>query len=608
MTPPAWRQPLLWVLAVLAAAPAIVAGVAGFVRADLPVSDWALIELRVRDAGSADTPLLGPFSRYGWSHPGPLMFWLMAPLYRLFGSSPGALSAAAATLNAVGAGALVFVAARFGGRRLAVLVAGATCVLLGSMGEQVADPWNPWIAVVPFALFVFCAAAMAKGDLVLVPLAVALGSFLVQSHIGYVATVAVLGAWSVIWLIATLWRRRSDPNTPGADRRMVVAVVGASVLVALVAWSGPLVDQVTQDPGNLRAVVTYFGSGEGTAAGWSEAATAVGRELHPWPPWLGGAEPTNLFTGSLERTSVLWALPTLAALGLATVLAWKRRDRRLLHLAGVAWVGIAVGAIAVTRITGEPYFYLMRFWWVLAMVAWVIVAWTALQTVTFPPRVSAQTLRIAGVAVVVLASVTAAVRTTAPPPDDPTRIAMAAITDEIITAVDPEATYRVEQVGFSWFEALFALVNRLDAAGIRTVADRYFLAQFGERRVVGGPGVPDTVAGTLIIATRDGVDGLLARTDLELLARYDPLSPAERARFNELARTLTAAVGAANRLDLLPAVADGGLVFRMAADPALGAQLGVDIEDAAEFNHLIARSGQVAVFLDRSGTAAAGQG
>jgi hypothetical protein len=58
-----------------------------------PVLDLAVTELRVRDVGTAHTPLVGLFGRFGpmgndqGSHPGPLSFYLLAPVYRLLGGS-----------------------------------------------------------------------------------------------------------------------------------------------------------------------------------------------------------------------------------------------------------------------------------------------------------------------------------------------------------------------------------------------------------------------------------------------------------------------------------------------------------------------------------------
>src|SRR4051812_10274423 len=57
----------------------------------VPWGDTALLELTVRDVG-AHVPLLGPYSRYHWHHPGPLLFdWLAVP-YRVLGSDARALN------------------------------------------------------------------------------------------------------------------------------------------------------------------------------------------------------------------------------------------------------------------------------------------------------------------------------------------------------------------------------------------------------------------------------------------------------------------------------------------------------------------------------------
>src|SRR4051794_3327532 len=47
----------------------------------LTFSDWGPMELRVRDVGTSHLPLVGPYSRYGWSHPGPIVFYLLALPY-----------------------------------------------------------------------------------------------------------------------------------------------------------------------------------------------------------------------------------------------------------------------------------------------------------------------------------------------------------------------------------------------------------------------------------------------------------------------------------------------------------------------------------------------
>src|SRR5471030_794226 len=63
--------------------------------------DQAVIQLRTLDVGGRHTPLIGPYSRYGWSHPGPALFYALAPILRLFGGHDTGVLAGAVVLNAL---------------------------------------------------------------------------------------------------------------------------------------------------------------------------------------------------------------------------------------------------------------------------------------------------------------------------------------------------------------------------------------------------------------------------------------------------------------------------------------------------------------------------
>lgn len=49
-----------------------------------PIQDQALLALRESDVFDGRLLTLGAFSRYGWSHPGPVWFYALAP-FRLLG-------------------------------------------------------------------------------------------------------------------------------------------------------------------------------------------------------------------------------------------------------------------------------------------------------------------------------------------------------------------------------------------------------------------------------------------------------------------------------------------------------------------------------------------
>ena len=101
-----------------------------------------------------DTPLLGAWSRWHWNHPGPLLFWIAAPLYHLIGNVGVLLTCT--LLAAASSAGVVLVALRRGGHTLGALSALLVVVLTGAFGlGTLADPWNPFVALIPFLLFLF---------------------------------------------------------------------------------------------------------------------------------------------------------------------------------------------------------------------------------------------------------------------------------------------------------------------------------------------------------------------------------------------------------------------------------------------------------------------
>src|SRR5439155_9917057 len=64
----------------------------------VPLGDEANIDLRVRDVFTSNTPLVGAYSR-GFDHPGPLLYWLLAPLSALVGGASWATLVGGALLQ-----------------------------------------------------------------------------------------------------------------------------------------------------------------------------------------------------------------------------------------------------------------------------------------------------------------------------------------------------------------------------------------------------------------------------------------------------------------------------------------------------------------------------
>lgn len=199
-----------------------------------PIGDLAQAELRTRDVGTANSPLLGLVGRIGTlqepgSHPGPISFWAMAPVYRALGSSAFALRTAAASIHLVAwVAALWLVRRRAAGSPLAfVWVALLSAVLFRAAGPLIlTEPWNH-LPVSAWYLLLVSTWSLLCRDRAAIPIAVAAATFCAQTHISYLGNEAI----AVIHLAvgtgaAARWRGRpdvsevvtADPRTP-TERR-----------------------------------------------------------------------------------------------------------------------------------------------------------------------------------------------------------------------------------------------------------------------------------------------------------------------------------------------------------------------------------------------------
>ena len=159
-----------WAVREALAIPFVVALVALATTHWSPVLDLAMTELRVRDVFGPHTPLIGLPGRIGTfpdqgSHPGPLSFYLLAPVYRLLGSTAYGLLVATAVINVGAAWSVIWVAGRRGGRRLVLGVGALMMVLVAWLGASLlTQPWNPYLPLVSFMVVLLAAWGVLDGD------------------------------------------------------------------------------------------------------------------------------------------------------------------------------------------------------------------------------------------------------------------------------------------------------------------------------------------------------------------------------------------------------------------------------------------------------------
>ena len=316
--------------------------------------DTALMGLRSLDSLTDRIPLVGQPSTSGMYggfprnafHPGPLHFYLMAPVVRLLGLTAGMLA-----VSVLVTGSSVLVAAWAVFRQLGARAGAFAAVLLALIvfttgPGSLVFPVSSNISGYPLltgAVLVWC---LLAGDDRLLPLAVVFLSFAGQAHLAVSPTVAILGAATVVGL-AVHWRRAVTPGGSGALRRRVAWLGGGSLLLGLALWAPVLYQEVRGDPGNLTAIVTFASDGDRRSVGPEAAARQLAHTLG-WPPLLGR---TDLAGGDLLGPvgGVTWV--TAAAVVAALVVAglrWRRAAPRrallVLMTAPVAAAGLASGS------------------------------------------------------------------------------------------------------------------------------------------------------------------------------------------------------------------------------------------------------------------------
>src|SRR5690606_8367270 len=79
-----------------------------------PLSDHALTELQTRSVGRNEV-LVGLYSRDVWNHPGPALFYVLAPFYWATGGMSVAISVGALAINGTAIAGMGLIARRLGG-------------------------------------------------------------------------------------------------------------------------------------------------------------------------------------------------------------------------------------------------------------------------------------------------------------------------------------------------------------------------------------------------------------------------------------------------------------------------------------------------------------
>ncbi len=551
---------LILLAAVAVALPLFVAVAALAQRRWYPVLDLAMTEFRIQDVGTRQTPLIGLPGRIGelpdqGSHPGPLSFWLLAPAYRLFGSSAWAMEVATVSVALVWIGLALWIGHRRLGRAGIALVAAIIAVLVRGFGLSVlTQPWNPYMPLLAWLVVLLAAWAVLDGDdMMLIPL-VAAASFAAQTHIPYLLMAGAIGLLAVGVVLVRWWRaRRTDGLT--SPPRSVFVTIGVFGLL----WLAPLVDQVRRDPGNIKRLLDHFGSPDEEPIGYGAGIRLMLRHLDVVGAQLGllvGQE--RFLEEGFDPDGPIWAGAIVLALWVVAFGATVRlRHRSLIALHSLLAVTLVLTTMSMSRIFGQRWYYLTLWAWVTTTLLIVATLWTAVVWLRSSDSRIGESLgrsRIAATAALAAVILTASMIVLAPSTDHPEEYlgdTLGELVGPTGSALDPERTYVVEWKDAYFFGSqAFGLVNELRRAGYDVGAGEFWTVPITSSRVV-PTGMADDA---LVFVTGGFVEQWRADDRFVELATVDPRSAEELVEYGRLRTDLVADLEATGLADLVPLV------------------------------------------------------
>jgi hypothetical protein len=321
-------------------------------------SDEAIIEINtlhaIRGLSSdsvAGVWLYGPYSRYGWRHPGPLYFYMLAPVYAAGGLGTPALKLGVYLINL---SAIFWIAWLLGRHvapvpRMVLMAVIALFAVRTAVGMQ--SVWNPHAITLPFLLSLVLGAVVAGGRPRYLPGLALATSFVTQTNVALVPETAAV----VITSIVLLYRHLTDDERRGpADAmRIMGPSLGCAVFVCVVIWAPVVFEQLHSKHGNLSRLVAFFGDdrrhGQYAIDAWRAWADSLSSFLR-WRTAVPWGSPLVLTKG---WPASLLAVGTLVALQDARS-RWVSQEHPVLRsLATILVVGSIVALWSCTRIEDE---------------------------------------------------------------------------------------------------------------------------------------------------------------------------------------------------------------------------------------------------------------
>lgn len=594
--------------AAVAISPLVVAVIALLWRPWSPVLDMAMTEFRVRDVGGRFTPRIGLPGRIGTfpdqgSHPGPWSFYLVAPFYRLAGSSAWGMQFGSVVVNGSAFAGIVMIGRRINGTVGAVAMAAVAAVAIRGFGLNVlTHPWNPYFPVAIWLLLLVAAWAVLAGHHRLAVVVAVCASVASQTHVPYLVS-CVLVSLLVLASLIRAWLMAGADEQP-AIRRSTLLALGATVVM----WLPPLADQFRRDPGNMTMLWRHFtGEPSEPMVPFATAVEVFLRHLDVFGAGWSFLVHTDGFVvrsgvpvESAGTGTVIGGFLVLLTWIVAALTAFKLRDYVLNALNLVLAVALAAGLLSMSRILGKVWFYLTLWAWMTLLLMLVSVAWTAVVLIRRRTELPDAWLTWVASGVLVFSTVLSLGAVVVHEVPERTQSeGLRAVVQPTVDAIDAGVGAAVGHDGsylVVWQDAFYigsqgyGLVNELERRGIEAGVRDPWRVPVTPHRVL-SPGTYDAevhlVSGPYIAEWRE-------RSGLVEVVSVDIRSVDGRERFDELRERVAVRLEELGRAEYLDTV-DHNL-FGASLDPDLPRDV---VDDLSE---MLLIGGPIAVFIAPPGT------
>lgn len=312
--------------------------------------DRQLIALAVEQADSFEA-FTGAYSKAEFRHPGPAYFYYLAAARKFLPdniSPHAAYKLATIAFNFAALLTALAIAARVfpGGAQLTPLLFAAFMLSIFSPRKVflLGDYWNPSIIPSLFLIFILALICFSLRRAWFLPLALASGTLIVQSHIG---TIPVVGGMFLLAMILYFYHVMRQGLAQTGELK---APLWTSTVIVLLLWAPPIYEAIiVPDIGNLGAILRAFLT--------SHETKGIARSLHMLS-WFY----TVPFADVVHINKHL----ALGLFTLSPLLFLKTYDRphRLLYL--FTLLSSLITVVAATRIFVPPQQYLISYFYTVA--------------------------------------------------------------------------------------------------------------------------------------------------------------------------------------------------------------------------------------------------